>query len=41
MRYIALNLTARSPLAIRADHAPGGAATAPYIGGATLSAVLS
>jgi CRISPR-associated Csx10 family RAMP protein len=25
-----------SPLAIRADHAPGGAATAPYIGGATL-----
>lgn len=36
MRYIAVQLTACSPLAIRADHAPGGVATARYIAGSAL-----
>lgn len=36
MKHFSLRLTARSPLAIRADHAPGGAAGARYIPGSTL-----
>jgi CRISPR-associated protein Csx10 len=41
MRHLYLLLTARSPLAIRADHAEGGAATAKYIPGATLRGSLA
>jgi CRISPR-associated protein Csx10 len=33
MKQISIQLTAESPLAIRADHAPGGAAAATYIPG--------
>lgn len=41
MKYIALNLTARSPLAIRADHSPSGATSAAYISGTTLAGSLA
>src|SRR5437879_4951372 len=41
MRYIAVQLTALSPLAIRADHSPGGVATARYIAGSTLMGSLA
>lgn len=36
MRHFYLNVTALAPLAIRADHAQGGAKTAPHIPGTTL-----
>jgi CRISPR-associated protein Csx10 len=41
MRYIAVQLTALSPLAIRADHSPGSVATARYIAGSTLMGSLA
>src|SRR5579884_1175649 len=41
MKYFALNLTALSPLAIRADHAPGGVASALYIPGSALLGSLA
>src|SRR4051812_14808022 len=41
MKQIAIQLTAQSPLSIRADHAPGGAATAPYIPGTTFIGSLA
>lgn len=41
MKYFALNLTAVSPLAIRADHAPGGVANARYISGGALMGSLA
>ena len=41
MTYFALTLIADSPLTIRADHAPGGAASAPYIPGTTLAGSLA
>lgn len=41
MKYVALNLTAISPLAIRADHAPGGVASAGYIAGSALMGSLA
>ena len=41
MKYFALTLIADSPLTIRADHAPGGAASAPYIPGTTLAGSLA
>lgn len=41
MRYFALNLNTVSPLAIRADHAPGGAESAGYISGMTLTGSLA
>src|SRR6266516_1308606 len=41
MRHIGIQLTVLSPLAIRADHAPGGAATARYIAGSTLMGSLA
>lgn len=41
MKYFSLELIAESPLAIRADHAPGGAATASYIAGSTLAGSLA
>lgn len=41
MRHLYLLLTARSPLAIRADHAEGGSATAKYIPGTTLRGSLA
>src|SRR2546429_274667 len=37
MKRIALNVQAISPLAIRSDHAPGGAETAKYISGTALA----
>lgn len=41
MKYFALDLTVLSPLAIRADHAPDGAATTPYISGTALAGSLA
>lgn len=41
MKYYALTLRADSPLAIRADHAPGGAASAQYIPGTALAGSLA
>ncbi|HZO72938.1 MAG TPA: RAMP superfamily CRISPR-associated protein [Ktedonobacteraceae bacterium] len=41
MKYFALNLTAKAPLSIRADHSPEGADTAKYIPGATLAGSLA
>ena len=41
MKYYALTLRADSPLAIRADHAPGGAASAHYIPGTALAGSLA
>jgi CRISPR-associated protein Csx10 len=41
MKYFALDLTAVSPLAIRADHAPGGVASASYIAGSALAGSLA
>lgn len=41
MKYYALTLRADSPLAIRSDHAPGGAASAQYIPGTTLIGCLA
>lgn len=41
MTYFALTLRAHSPLTIRADHAPGGAASVPYIPGTTLVGSLA
>ncbi|HVU66963.1 MAG TPA: hypothetical protein VHD63_07540, partial [Ktedonobacteraceae bacterium] len=41
MRYFALNLTAVSPLAIRADHAPGGVASTSHIAGSALVGSLA
>lgn len=41
MKYFALTLRADSPLAIRADHAPGGAASAQYIPGTALAGSLA
>jgi CRISPR-associated protein Csx10 len=41
MKHIAIRLDAVSPLAIRADHAPGGLATAPYIPGSTFLGSLA
>ncbi|HZR42120.1 MAG TPA: RAMP superfamily CRISPR-associated protein [Ktedonobacteraceae bacterium] len=41
MKYLALSLEALSPLAIRADHAPEGAAATPYISGTTLAGSLA
>jgi CRISPR-associated protein Csx10 len=41
MKRIALNVQAISPLAIRSDHAPGGAETAKYISGTALAGSLA
>lgn len=41
MKYYALTLRADSPLAVRSDHAPGGAASAQYIQGTTLAGSLA
>lgn len=41
MKQLQLELTALSPLAIRSDHAPGGAATAQIIPGSTLAGCLA
>ncbi len=41
MKHFSLNLEAVSPLAIRSDHAPGGAASASYISGTTLMGGLA
>jgi CRISPR-associated protein Csx10 len=41
MNHFALNLTAVSPLAIRADHAPDGVASASYIAGSALVGSLA
>lgn len=41
MQHLALQLEAMSPLAIRADHAPGGVANAGYISGTTLLGSLA
>jgi CRISPR-associated protein Csx10 len=41
VKYYALTLRADSPLAIRADHAPGGAASAQYIPGTALAGSLA
>lgn len=41
MKYFALNLIVKSPLAIRADHAPEGADTARYIPGASVAGSLA
>ena len=41
MKYFALNLNAVSPLAIRSDHAPGGAESSGYISGMTLTGSLA
>src|SRR5579884_3736105 len=41
VKYYALTLRADSPLAIRADHAPGGAASAHYIPGTALAGSLA
>jgi CRISPR-associated protein Csx10 len=41
MKYLSLDLTALSPLAVRADHAPGGANNSPYIAGSTLMGSLA
>lgn len=41
MKYFALNMYTVSPLAIRSDHAPGGAEMARYIAGTTLAGSLA
>ena len=41
MKHLQLELTALSPLAIRSDHAPGGAATAKVIPGSSLAGCLA
>lgn len=41
MKYLSLELTALSPVAIRADHAPSGVASSPYIAGTTLAGSLA
>lgn len=41
MKRIALNVQAISPLAIRSDHAPGGAETTKYISGTALAGSLA
>lgn len=41
MKHIAIRLDTVSPLAIRADHAPGGLATASYIPGSTFLGSLA
>jgi CRISPR-associated protein Csx10 len=41
MKQIIVQLLAESPLTIRADHAPGGAATASYIPGTTFIGALA
>ena len=41
MKHFALNLNAVSPLAIRSDHAPGGAESSEYISGMTLTGSLA
>ena len=41
MKYFSLELTALSPVAIRADHAPSGVANAHYITGTTLAGSLA
>jgi CRISPR-associated protein Csx10 len=41
VKQFAIKVTAVSPLAIRADHAPGGAATAAYIPGTTFMGSLA
>jgi len=41
VKHLQLELTALSPLAIRSDHAPGGAATAKVIPGSTLAGCLA
>jgi len=41
MKHLQLELTALSPLAIRSDHAPGGAATAKVIPGSALAGCLA
>lgn len=41
MKRVALNVQAISPLAIRSDHAPGGAESAKYISGTALAGSLA
>src|ERR1051326_169218 len=41
MEELYIEINALSPLAIRADHAPGGTATANYISGTTLMGALA
>jgi len=41
VKHYSIELKAISPLAIRSDHAPGGAETAKYISGTTLSGSLA
>jgi CRISPR-associated protein Csx10 len=41
MKALAIRIIAKSPLAIRADHAPGGARSANYIPGPTLVGCLA
>lgn len=41
MKYLSLDLTALSPLSIRADHAPGSAGNSPYIAGTALMGSLA
>jgi CRISPR-associated protein Csx10 len=41
VKHLQLELTALSPLAIRSDHAPGGAATAKVIPGSSLAGCLA
>src|SRR5690348_7738640 len=41
MKRVVLNVQAMSPLAIRSDHAPGGADTAKYIPGTALTGCLA
>jgi CRISPR-associated protein Csx10 len=41
MQHLYIRLTAISPLAVRSDHAPGGAAMAPYISGTALVGALA
>jgi CRISPR-associated protein Csx10 len=41
VKYFSLELTTLSPVAIRADHAPAGVASTPYITGTTLAGSLA
>jgi CRISPR-associated protein Csx10 len=41
MNALSLELTSLSPVAIRADHAPSGVASSPYIAGTTLAGSLA
>jgi CRISPR-associated protein Csx10 len=41
VKYFSLELTTLSPVAIRADHAPSGVASIPYITGTTLAGSLA